>query len=78
MTYMRLFRFASVSLVGRTPWAGGSAGSKADTYTVHQKQKKKHRQTSMPRVEFETTIPVFKREKEFHALGRANYYRLEF
>jgi hypothetical protein len=28
----------------------------------------KHRQTSMPRVEFEPTIPVFERAKTFHAI----------
>jgi hypothetical protein len=31
----------------------------------------KRRQISMPRVGFELTIPVFEREKRFHALDRA-------
>jgi hypothetical protein len=30
----------------------------------------KHRQTSMPSVGFEPTIPAFKRAKKVHALGR--------
>jgi hypothetical protein len=34
---------------------------------------KKRGQTSMPRVGFETTIPVFERAKTFHALDRATY-----
>jgi hypothetical protein len=39
---------------------GGSAHCKAATYT----------QTSMPRVGFETTTPVFKQAKTIHALDR--------
>jgi hypothetical protein len=31
----------------------------------------KHKQTSMPRVEFEPTIPAFERAKTVHALDRA-------
>jgi hypothetical protein len=31
----------------------------------------KHKETSMPRVGFEPTIPAFERGKIFHALGRA-------
>jgi hypothetical protein len=46
----------------------GSARRKAATYTQTQN---KHRQTSMSRVGFETTIPVFERTKTVHASGRA-------
>jgi hypothetical protein len=46
----------------------GSARRKAATYTGHQ-----HRgtQTSMPRMGFKPTIPVFERAKIFRALDRA-------
>jgi hypothetical protein len=50
----------SVGILGR-----GSARRKAATYTQN-----KGRQTSMPRVEFEPTIPVFERAKTLHALDR--------
>jgi hypothetical protein len=42
---------------------GGSAHCKAAIYTQN-----KRRQTSMPQVGFEPTIPVFKRVKTVHAL----------
>jgi hypothetical protein len=40
---------------------------------LHTKQRKqsKRTQTSMPRVGFEPTIPVFERAKTVHALDRA-------
>jgi hypothetical protein len=43
----------------------GSARNKAATYTQTQNKRK---QTSMPRVGFEPTIPVFDRAKTFHTL----------
>jgi hypothetical protein len=48
----------------------GSARRRAATYTAKNKQKKR-RQISMSQVGFETTIPVFEREKVFRALDRA-------
>jgi hypothetical protein len=51
-----------VGLLGR-----GSARRKAATYTGQHKQNKS-RQTSMARVRFEPTIPVFRRVKAFLAL----------
>jgi hypothetical protein len=45
---------------------GGSARRKAVTYTQN-----KRTQTSMLRVGFEPTIPVFERAKTVHALDRA-------
>jgi hypothetical protein len=45
---------------------GESARLKAATYTQN-----KRTQTSMPRVGFEPTTPVFERAKTVHALGRA-------
>jgi hypothetical protein len=46
----------------------GSALRKAATYTGQQKHKR--RQISMPRVGYESTIPVSEREKTFRALHR--------
>jgi hypothetical protein len=51
----------SVGLLGR-----GSALRKAATYTQNRRT-----QTSMPRVAFEPTIPVFEGAKAVHALDRA-------
>jgi hypothetical protein len=42
----------------------------AATYTGKHKQNKRT-QPSMPRVEFETTIPEFQQAKTDHAFGRA-------
>jgi hypothetical protein len=47
-----------------------SARRKAATYTGQHKQNKR-RQTSVPRVGFEPTIPVFHRTMTFHALDSA-------
>jgi hypothetical protein len=46
---------------------GGSAHRKAAT----EHKQNKHKQTSMPRLGFEPTIPVFERANTFHALDRA-------
>jgi hypothetical protein len=43
---------------------GGSARRKAATYTGQHKTQYKRGQTSMPRVGFEPTIPVFDRAKK--------------
>jgi hypothetical protein len=50
---------------------GGSTRRKAATYTQSNTTQNKCTQTSMPRVRFETTIPVFERAKTVHALDRA-------
>jgi hypothetical protein len=47
---------------------GGSARRNGATYTGQHKQRK---QTSMPRVGFEPTMPVLSWAKTFHALDRA-------
>jgi hypothetical protein len=49
---------------------GGSAHRKAVTYTQNNKQNKRA-QTSMTRVGFEPTIPVFERSKTIHVSDRA-------
>jgi hypothetical protein len=62
----RFFKFLNLYTVCRTPWTGGqSVARPLPTHRTTQTQ------TSMPRVEFEPTIPVFEREKTFHALDRA-------
>jgi hypothetical protein len=56
--------------VGMTPRTGDQPCHKAATYTGQHKQKKRGL-TSMPRVGFEPTSPLFDRAKTFHALDRA-------
>jgi hypothetical protein len=57
--------------VGRTPWTGDRPCCKTATYTGQHKHGKNRRQTSMPRVRFEPTIPVLERAKTFRALCRS-------
>jgi hypothetical protein len=52
----------------KTPWTGDHPCSKAVTHTGQYKQNKKRRETSMPRVGFEPTIPVFWWANIYHAL----------
>jgi hypothetical protein len=61
-----LFQFLNPIHSRQDSLEGGSARRKAATYIQN-----KRRQTSMPRVEFEPTIPVLKRAKTVHALDRA-------
>jgi hypothetical protein len=57
--------------VGMTPWTGDQLYRKAATTHRTIQTQKKRGQTSMPRLGFERTTPVFKRAKTFHALVRA-------
>jgi hypothetical protein len=64
-------QFLHPKTVGRTPWTVDQPVARAlltqdNTNTINA-----DRQTSMPRVEFEPTIPVFERAKTVHALDRA-------
>jgi hypothetical protein len=52
-------------------WTGYEPCHKAATYKRQEKAQKKRRQTPMPGVGFEPTIPVFERAKTFHALESA-------
>jgi hypothetical protein len=55
---------------GRTPWTGDQPIARPlPTHRTTQTQNKRT-QTSMPRVGFEPTIPVFEQEKTVHDLGR--------
>jgi hypothetical protein len=67
----RFFCFLIFYTVGRTPLAGDQPVARPlPTHRTTQTQNKRT-QTSMPRVVYEPTIPVFERAKTVHALGRA-------
>jgi hypothetical protein len=67
----RFFSFLIRYTVGRTPWTGDQPVSRPlPTHMATQTQNKRT-QTSMPRVEFEPTTPVFEQAKTVHALDRA-------
>jgi hypothetical protein len=65
-----LFQFLNLYTVGRTLWEGDQLVARPlPTKKITQTQNKVT-QTSMPRVGFEPTIPVFERAKMVHALDR--------
>jgi hypothetical protein len=67
----RFVSFLILYTVGRTPWTGDQPVARPlPTHRTTQIQNKR-RQTSMPRVEFEPTIPAFERTKTVHTLDRA-------
>jgi hypothetical protein len=64
------FQFLNLHTVGRTPWTGDQPVAKSlPTHRTTQTQNKRT-QTSMTRVGFEPTIPVFERAKRVLALDR--------
>jgi hypothetical protein len=66
----RFFSFLILYTVGTTPWKGDQPDARQlPTHGTTQAQNKRT-QTSMPRVGFEPTIPVFERAKTVHALDR--------
>jgi hypothetical protein len=65
----RFFNFLILYTVGRTPCTGDQLIARP--LLTHDNKQNKRTQTSMPRVGFEPTIPVFERTKTFHALDRA-------
>jgi hypothetical protein len=66
-----LFQFLNPYTVGRPPWTGDQPVSRPlPTHRTTQTENKRT-QTSMTRVGFEPTIPVFQRAKTVHALDRA-------
>jgi hypothetical protein len=66
-----LFQFLNLYAVGRTPWLGDQPVARPlPTHRTTQTQNKL-RETSMPWVRFEPTIPVLERAKTVHALDRA-------
>jgi hypothetical protein len=60
-----LFQFLNLYTIGRTPWTGDQPVTRP--LPTHSK----NADTSMSRVGFEPTIPVFERAKTVHALDRA-------
>jgi hypothetical protein len=65
-----LFQFLLYT-IGRTPWTEGKPVARPlHTHRTTQ-MKNKRTQISMPWTGFETTIPVFEREKTVYALDRA-------
>jgi hypothetical protein len=64
----RLFSFLILHTFGRAPWTGDQPVARPlPTHRTTQTQNKST-QTSMSRVRFEPTIPVFERAKTVHAL----------
>jgi hypothetical protein len=63
--------FLDLYTVCRTPWTGDQpVASTLPTHSTTQTQIKRT-QPSMPRVGFESTIPLFKLAKTVHVLDRA-------
>jgi hypothetical protein len=65
-----LFHFLDIYTVGRIPWMGDQPLSRP-LPTQDNTNTSKRTQTSMPKVRFEPTIPVFERTKTVHASERA-------
>jgi hypothetical protein len=66
-----VLHFLNPRTAGRTPWTEDQPVARPlPTHRTTQTQNI-HTQTSMPRVVFEPTIPVFERVKTVHALDRA-------
>jgi hypothetical protein len=71
LDFGRCFSFLMIHTEGRTPWTGDqSIARPLPTHRTTQTQNKRT-QTTMPRVEFEPTIPVFEQAKTVHAFDRA-------
>jgi hypothetical protein len=65
------FSFLILYTVSSTPWKGDQPVARPlSTHTATQTQNKRT-QTSIPRVGFEPTIPVFERAKTVHVFDRA-------
>jgi hypothetical protein len=63
------FQFLNLYSAGRTPWTGNQ--NVVRPLLTHRTQTQiKRAQTSMPRVAFEHTTPVFEQAKTVHALDR--------
>jgi hypothetical protein len=71
LDFGRFFNFLIFYTVGRTPSTGDQPVARPlSAHRTAQTQNKRTR-TSMPRVEFEPTIPMFERAKTVHALDCA-------
>jgi hypothetical protein len=65
-----LVQFLNLYTVGRTPWSGEPVARPLPTHRATQTRNKRA-QTSMPRMGFEPTNPVFEQVKMVHGLDRA-------
>jgi hypothetical protein len=65
------FSFLILYTVGRTPWTGDQPVERPLPIHRTTQTQNKSTQTSMPRVGFESMIPVFERAKTVYALDRA-------
>jgi hypothetical protein len=71
LDFGRFFSFLNFYTVGRTLWTGDQPVARPlPTHRKTQTQNKRT-ETSMPRVAFEATIPVFERTKTVHGLDLA-------
>jgi hypothetical protein len=67
----RFFSFLILYTAGRTPWVGDQPVARPLPTCRTTQTQNKRTQTSMPRVGFEPTTPVFDRAKMVHVLDRA-------
>jgi hypothetical protein len=67
----RLVQFLKLYTVGRTLWTGDQPVVRPLPTHRTTQTRNQRTETSMPRVEFEPTIPMFERAKTGHALDRA-------
>jgi hypothetical protein len=65
------FSFLILCTVGRTPWMGDQAVARPLRIHRTTQTQNKPTQTSMPRVRFEATTPVFEQAKTVHVLDCA-------
>jgi hypothetical protein len=66
-----LFQFVNLYTVGRILWTGDQPVERPLPIHRTTETQNKRTQTSVPRVGFELTIPVFERAKTVHALDHA-------
>jgi hypothetical protein len=79
----RFFSFLILYTVGRAPWTEDQPVARPLPAHRTAQTQNKRTQTSMPRVGFETTIPVFERAKTVHTLDghcdrRTEYTQFNF
>jgi hypothetical protein len=67
----RFFSFLILYTVGRTPWTGDQPVARPLPTQRTTQTQNKSTQTTMSRMGFEPTIPVFERANTIHALDRA-------
>jgi hypothetical protein len=68
---VRFFCFLMLHTVGRAPWTGDQPVARPLPKHRTTQRENKRKQTSMPVVGFEPTIPAFERAKTVHALDCA-------